>query len=70
VCAVRAAVSQTSEHRTTIMTAAPVFRTVELDPDDVALREAQHSAIGVLAATAGRMDGSEQMSPSTLTVMA
>ncbi|QXG76281.1 WHG domain-containing protein [Modestobacter sp. L9-4] len=47
-----------------------MFRAVELDADDAALREAQHSAIGVLAAAAGRMGGSEQMSPSTLTVMA
>ena len=47
-----------------------VFRTVELDPDDAALRTAQHAAIGVLAAAAGRMGSSAQMPPATLTVMA
>jgi AcrR family transcriptional regulator len=48
-----------------------MFRTVELDPDDAALRAAQHSAIGVLADAAERMSsGPDRMPPSTLTVMA
>ena len=47
-----------------------MFRTVELDSDDTALREAQQSAIGFLAAAAGRMGGPDPMPPSTLTVMA
>jgi AcrR family transcriptional regulator len=47
-----------------------MFRTVELDPDDAALQEAQHSAIGFLASAAGRMGGPDRIPPSTLTVMA
>jgi len=47
-----------------------MFRSVELNPDDAALQEAQRAAIGVLAAAAGGMGGAERVPPATLTVMA
>jgi AcrR family transcriptional regulator len=47
-----------------------MFRPVELDPDDAALVQAQHAAIGVLAAAAERMGTPGTVPPATLTVMA